>query len=245
MTGKTLNRGFLNVEKAIPECVAEAMVQINKSQHELTAAKQILRHGTSDIATNYSTKTELATVKNQLTAEVNVAVQALPVGTILPMASLPKAVADSFVSCDGAQLSRATYAALFRQIGDTWGPGDGSTTFSVPDLRGRALIGVAAHHSTGQMGGEEKNMLISDALPAHTHSYVQGSGLYSYPQYAAANTGSNPAWSAVQAAMSHDVSQQIAHENMQPYAAVQFYIKVIASSHPSSRAFESGNAAFI
>lgn len=173
-------------------------------------------------------------VKKQLDAEVNVAVQAVPVGTILPMAALSADVAKSFALCDGRQLSRAAYSDLFSRIGDTWGGGDGSTTFNVPDLRGRTLVGVEAHHAIGLRAGEEVHLLTSDALPAHTHEFVEGGGLAGIPQYAAANTGSNPAWGGVTAANSTGSYTQTMHENMQPFAVVQFYIKAMASSNVST-----------
>ncbi len=43
--------------------------------------------------------------------------------------------------CDGSAVSRATYATLFAAIGTTWGPGDGATTFNLPDMRGRVAAG--------------------------------------------------------------------------------------------------------
>lgn len=48
---------------------------------------------------------------------------------------------DGFIMCYGQAISRTTYAALFAVIGVTFGPGDGSTTFNVPDLRGRVIAG--------------------------------------------------------------------------------------------------------
>lgn len=44
-----------------------------------------------------------------------------------------------FLKCNGAAISRTTYAALFAAIGTTWGSGDGATTFNIPDLRGEFL----------------------------------------------------------------------------------------------------------
>lgn len=48
----------------------------------------------------------------------------------------------SWLECDGSAVSRTTYAALFSIIGTTWGVGNGTTTFNVPDLRGRAPVGA-------------------------------------------------------------------------------------------------------
>jgi microcystin-dependent protein len=49
---------------------------------------------------------------------------------------------EGFLPCNGAAVSRTTYAELFKAIGTTWGKGDGTTTFNVPDLRGMFLRGV-------------------------------------------------------------------------------------------------------
>lgn len=76
--------------------------------------------------------------------------------------------------CDGSAYSRTTYAALFAAIGTTWGVGDGSTTFNVPDLRGRAPIGVGqgsglTNRTLGSKLGEEGHALTLAENGAHTH----------------------------------------------------------------------------
>lgn len=63
-----------------------------------------------------------------------------PVGTIMAFAG--GAVPAGYLLADGTAVSRTTYADLFAAIGTTWGSGDGSTTFNLPDLRGRFLRGV-------------------------------------------------------------------------------------------------------
>jgi microcystin-dependent protein len=57
-----------------------------------------------------------------------------PTGTVLPFAGTT--APDGWLLCDGTEKSRATYAKLFAVIADTYGVGDGSTTFNVPDMRG-------------------------------------------------------------------------------------------------------------
>ena len=65
--------------------------------------------------------------------------ESIPVGTILSMAapSLP----TGYLECNGATVSRTTYSALFSLIGTTYGAGDSSTTFVLPDLRGEFIRG--------------------------------------------------------------------------------------------------------
>jgi microcystin-dependent protein len=74
--------------------------------------------------------------------------------------------------CDGAAVSRTTYAALFAEISTSAGPGDGSTTFNVPDYRGRVFVmpdgaagRLSANDARGGGGGEEKHTLIQTELP--------------------------------------------------------------------------------
>ena len=63
-------------------------------------------------------------------------------GLVFPFAGVT--APSGFLSCDGAEVSRVTYAALFAAISTTWGAGDGSTTFNLPDLRGSTIIGAGA-----------------------------------------------------------------------------------------------------
>lgn len=63
----------------------------------------------------------------------------LPVGAVL--AYVGHDTPDEFLFCNGQAVSRTTYAKLFQVIGEHYGAGDGSTTFNVPDLRGRGTIG--------------------------------------------------------------------------------------------------------
>ena len=76
--------------------------------------------------------------------------QAVPTGFIAPMAL--SAAPSGWLLCDGAAVSRATYAALFAAIGTTFGVGDGSTTFNVPDLRQRFPLGKAASGTGNTLG---------------------------------------------------------------------------------------------
>jgi microcystin-dependent protein len=77
--------------------------------------------------------------------------------------------------CQGQLLSVPQNAALFSLLGTTYG-GDGRTTFGLPDLRGRVIIGAGtgpglSSHSIGQQGGQESVTLTLDQAPAHGHSF--------------------------------------------------------------------------
>jgi microcystin-dependent protein len=64
----------------------------------------------------------------------------LPVGSVSMFAG--SSAPTGWLLCNGAAVSRTTFSALFAIIGTTYGAGNGSTTFNVPDMRGRAAIGV-------------------------------------------------------------------------------------------------------
>lgn len=81
---------------------------------------------------------------NTLIAQVNtlVAGSGIPTGVVLTTGS---SILDAgFLWCDGSAVSRTTYAALFARIGVTFGAGDNSTTFNLPDCKGRVAIGAGA-----------------------------------------------------------------------------------------------------
>jgi microcystin-dependent protein len=76
--------------------------------------------------------------------------------------------------CDGRPVSRSTYAALFAKIGSTYGGGDGSTTFNLPDAQGRSLIGTGqgsglTNRVLGAKGGAELHALGVGEMPYHGH----------------------------------------------------------------------------
>lgn len=75
---------------------------------------------------------------------------------------------SGWLTCDGSAVSRSTYAALFAAIGTAYGTGDGSTTFNLPDFRGRVPVGKNASdtdfQNLGQTGGQKD-------VKAHTHTF--------------------------------------------------------------------------
>lgn len=85
------------------------------------------------------------------------------------------AAPSGWALCDGAAVSRTTYSALYAVTGDAFGVGDGSTTFNLPDLRGRAPIGAGSGPSLttralGAKVGGETHQLTTAEMPAHTHA---------------------------------------------------------------------------
>ena len=80
-----------------------------------------------------------------------------------------------YLLCNGATVSRTTYASLFAIIGTTYGSGDGSTTFAVPDLRSKMIVGVGqgsglTNRTLASSGGIETKTLAISEMPSHNHS---------------------------------------------------------------------------
>jgi microcystin-dependent protein len=90
----------------------------------------------------------------------------LPTGMIAPYGAA--AAPTGWLLCDGAAVSRTTFAALFAVIGTTYGVGDGSTTFNVPDLRQRFPMGKAAAGTGAVLGGTGGNVDHTHALDTAT-----------------------------------------------------------------------------
>jgi microcystin-dependent protein len=109
----------------------------------------------------------------------------IPTATIVPWTD--SSVPSGFLECDGAAVSRSTYAALFAIVGTTYGAGNGSTTFNVPDLQDNIAVGKSGTKSlgstggantvtsTGNVGGSTANATLSTAqLASHSHGYPSG-----------------------------------------------------------------------
>ena len=90
----------------------------------------------------------------------------VPVGSVFNLATTT--VPTGFLECNGAAISRSTYASLFATISTTWGSGDGSSTFNLPDLRGQFVRGW--DNSAGVDSGRSFASSQSDQNKSHNHS---------------------------------------------------------------------------
>lgn len=77
---------------------------------------------------------------------------------------------SGWLLCDGSAVSRTTYADLFAVIGTTWGNGDGSTTFNVPNFQNRFPVGSGDTYSANDQGGANSVTLTTAQMPSHTHT---------------------------------------------------------------------------
>ena len=122
--------------------------------------------GVVKVGSNISVAEGVVSVPEATEAVKGVDWRRVPIGSILifPIATVPA----HCLECNGAEVSRATYAGLFEVIGTLYGTGDESTTFNLPDLRGEFIRGF--DNVRGIDSGRVIGSLQSDAFKSHTHS---------------------------------------------------------------------------
>jgi len=171
-------------------------------------------------------------------------IEGIPTATIVPWSS--SSVPSGFLECNGANVSRSTYSDLFGIIGTTYGSGDGSSTFGLPDLQDNVAMGKSPTKAlastggantvtpTGNVGGSTANATLSTPqLASHSHpgggnprngpanpTNIAGINIYYNPS-GTGNTGSGGGHSHnMSANFSGDASSVV-----QPYLTVIYIIK--------------------
>jgi len=170
-------------------------------------------------------------------------IEGIPTATIVPWTD--SSIPSGFLECNGAAVSRSTYSALFAVVGTTYGAGDGSSTFNVPDISDKTAIGKSNNKALASTGGAENvastgNIAGSTGAHALTtpemapHSHPQGGGSSVHP----GNTppgprgGTSPGGSTGNAGSgsthSHNMSANFtgdATSVVQPYLTLIYVIK--------------------
>jgi microcystin-dependent protein len=209
LTNKTLTSPKINENVAVTATSTE--INILDGVTASTAEINYLDGVTSNIQTQFD---NLVTV---------------PTGTISVFAT--NTAPTGWLLCDGTAVSRTTYSALFALIGTTYGAGDTTTTFNLPNLKGRVPVGRDSSQTEfdtlAETGGEKAVTLTEAQMPVHTHTLtpgqVVGTGSGGTSNYAP--TGNNPQanTSISSAGGSGGVTQ--AHNNLQPYIVLNYIIK--------------------
>jgi len=137
---------------------------------------------------------------------------------------------EKWLICNGAAISRTTYSALFNLIGTTYGAGDGSTTFNIPDLRGNVPVGKSTDtefDTLGKKGGEKTHKLTVAELAAHSHNTpgYGGSGSKYYWLLTRSNTPDGI--QGYDGERTSIVGGDQPHNNLQPYITLNYIIKAL------------------
>jgi microcystin-dependent protein len=160
---------------------------------------------------------------------------AVPSGAVMPFAGA--SAPSGWLLCFGQAVNRTQYGELFAVISTTYGAGDGSTTFALPDLRGRVVAGVdnmggtaaslltsttitGGADAVGEVGGSQTHTLVTAEMPAHTHSEV--TGFYGTPT---ASGGSFLTATSNASATTGSTGGGGAHNNVQPTIVLNYIIK--------------------
>lgn len=137
---------------------------------------------TAHVKNNSITTNKLANA-NVTPEKLSGEVATVPPGTLLPYAGATSPNSSLWLLADGSEVSRTTYSALFGVLGTTYGTGNGSTTFNIPDMRGRVAMGadnmgtsrgaagrVTTNNARGQGAGEQNHTLSTSEIPSHAHT---------------------------------------------------------------------------
>lgn len=107
---------------------------------------------------------------NQYDIPLPIQIDSCPTGTVVSYAK--NAAPTGWLLCDGSAVSRTTYAALFSVIGTTYGTGNGSTTFNLPNLVNRMVVGSGSSYAIAATGGEATHKLTVAELAQHDHTFT-------------------------------------------------------------------------
>lgn len=174
-----------------------------------------------DAATKVYVDTEITTSVAAVNSVITGSIQ------MWPTASAP----TGYLLCAGAAVSRTTYAALFAIIGTTFGVGDGSTTFNVPNYSNRMPYGT----TIGATGGSADAVVVSHTHTitdsGHSHNVIFSAGPgggSNYPIATASDngTGQGPSTTSTTGITNQSTGVSGTNANLPPYLGINFIIKV-------------------
>ena len=167
-------------------------------------------------------------------------IEGIPTGCIIPWSDT--SIPTGFLECNGQAVSRSTYATLFAIVATTYGAGNGSTTYNVPDLKDNVALGRSNSAalastggantvgSTGNVGGSTANATLTEAqLASHTHSSANTSNIGGAPNSQITTRPSGSSGSAGSGTgHSHNMSATFTGDStsvVQPYLTILYVIK--------------------
>lgn len=153
----------------------------------------------------------------------------LPIGSIMPYGS--DTIPTNWLLCDGREVSRTEYQNLFNVIGTTYGAGDGTTTFNLPNLKGKVTVGKDNNDlnfdNLGETGGEKTHTLTIDEMPKHKHNSKARINWYNTAAYGLLVNQVNSSNASVdrETTYTDEVGGDNSHNNMPPYLITNYIIK--------------------
>lgn len=109
----------------------------------------------------------------------------IPTGVVFPFSGAAGSVPAGFLLCDGSAVSRTTYADLYALIGTTYGSGDGSTTFNLPNGKGRVVVGLDSGQTEFDALGE------TGGAKTHDHTFSGTTSTYTADVPTGGSSGAN------------------------------------------------------
>lgn len=148
--------------------------------------------------------------------------ESIPIGSIIPYGN--SVVPETYLLCNGQAVSRTDYPELFAIIGTSFGSGDGSTTFNVPDYRDKFVLGAGGDVNLAETGGEKEVTLTVEQMPAHNHN-VLASSIGGSDETVVRGT-----YKALGRGLTQNAGGGKPHNNMPPYVGTYYIIKAKQSA---------------
>ena len=171
----------------------------------------------------------------------------MPLGAISPYSGSTDPTDPAYLIADGRAISRANYADYFAQVATTYGVGDNSTTFNIPNLKGKVPVGRDAGQVEfdvlGENGGFKTHTLDTTQIPSHSHpNSLNGETWWPWVGHVYGNyeqsMGYKPGWNAFDGSGAEAVTNHVgisnaaaggglAHNNLQPYVVLNYIVRVL------------------